>query len=466
MKRRISKAHASLAAFVGAFLFLVMAGTALPQSIASRVTEKVFSNGLKVILLEDHKAPVATFQVWHRVGSRNEEWGKTGIAHLLEHMMFKGTKTVSGADFSRIIAENGGNENAFTSQDFTAYFENMSADRIGIAIKLEADRMRNLVLKEDDFLTERMVVLEERRMRTEDDPQAYLMEQLQAAVFQTSPYHWPTIGWEGDLKRLTVDDLVAFYDLHYNPVNAFIVAVGDFRAEEMLREIEGAFEPIEKGVLSEQKRDVDPPQTGERRIRVEREAQLPLIVMAYHVPTIADADGYVLEVIAALLSGGKSSRLYKTLVREKKIALSVDAENSLLSKDPSTFVLSMQPLSGKNLKMAEDALNNEVEKLQRQLVSDNELKKSKVQIEAEFVYSQQSVFSQAMVLAQHEIASDWRKVDDYIPMIEKVTPEDIKRVARAYLVPKNRTVGVLVPLPPTGKRPVASTPATGSQMIR
>jgi zinc protease len=466
LKRRTGIVQTLLLAPIVFLFFFGTVGVSWPQGLVSQVTEKVLPNGLKVILLEDHKAPVFTFQVWHRVGSRNEEWSKTGISHLLEHMMFKGTKTVSGSDFSRIIAENGGNENAFTSQDFTAYFENMSADRIGIPIKLEADRMRNLVLKEEDFLTERMVVLEERRMRTEDDPQAYLMEQLQATTFQTSPYHWPTIGWEEDLKRLTVKELAAYYDLYYNPVNAFVVVVGDFRTEELLHEIEEAFGPIEKGTLPNQKKDTDSPQAGERRIRVEREAQLPLIVMAYHVPTIANPDSYVLEVISALLSGGKSSRLYKTLVREKKIALSVDAENSLLSKDPSTFTLSMQPLPGKNLLAAEEALNGELERLRRHLVSVDELDKAKVQIEAEFVYSQQSVFSQAMLLAQHEIASDWRKVDDYIPMIGKVTPEDVKRVAQAYLVPKNRTVGLLVPLLSTGKRPTAATPATGSQMIR
>jgi zinc protease len=453
------------AVLLGLLSFLTVR-PASSEGIATRVSEKILPNGLKIILLEDHKAPVVTFQVWHRVGSRNEEWGRTGISHVLEHMMFKGTKTVSGSDFSRIIAENGGNENAFTSQDFTAYFENISGDRIGIPIKLEADRMRNLVLREDDFRTERMVVLEERRMRTDDDPQAYLMEQLQAATFQTSPYHWPTIGWEEDIQRLTVKDLVAYYDLYYNPVNAFIVAVGDFHTEELLPRIEEAFGTTEKGVEPDQKKNVDPPQSGERRLRVEREAQLPFLIMAYHVPNLLSPDSYVLEVIAAILSGGKSSRLYKTMVREKKLAVSVDAENSLLSKDPSTFTVSLQSSPGKDLKAAEKALDKEIGDLQKGFVGQVELEKAKTQLEAGFVYSQQSVFSQAMLLAQHEIAADWRKVDEYVPKIGKVTAEDIKRVARLYLLPRNRSVGILVPLPPSGEKPISAVPTPKSPMIR
>lgn len=438
---------------VGFSLLLgVSSMTAASSAVKDRIFETTLPNGLKIILFENHKAPVITFQVWYRVGSRNESWGKTGLSHVLEHMMFKGTKTVSGREFTRTIAENGGNENAFTSEDFTAYFENISSDRLKIPIDLEADRMHNLVLREQDFLTERMVVLEERRMRTEDNPQAYLMEQVQTAVFQTSPYHWPVIGWKEDLEGLTLEDLKSYYDVYYNPVNAFVVVVGDFQKEEILPLIEKAFGAMVKGVPPNQKKNIDPPQTGERRIQAVREAQLPYVLMAYHVPNLKNPDSYVLEVIAAILSSGKSSRLYRSLIEEKELALSANAQHSLLSKDPSMFMLSAQLQPKKTLQEAEEALSREIERLRSEPVDLQELEKAKNQLQADFVYHQESFFYQGMVLAEYEIADSWRKIDDYIPSITKVTPEDISRVANLYLVPDNRTVGTLTPLPSTGEK--------------
>ena len=211
--------------------YVAIASKQPEAALTEHVYEKVLDNGMKVILLENHKAPVATFQVWYRVGSRNEQWGKTGLSHMLEHMMFKGTEKVGPEEFSRIIQENGGNDNAFTSTDYTAYFENISADRVQVPISLESDRMQNLVLREKDFDTERMVVMEERRMRTDDDPQAYLGEQLNATAFQISPYHWPIIGWMEDIKRFTLEDVKDYRHKYYNPSNSFIVVVGDFKRD-------------------------------------------------------------------------------------------------------------------------------------------------------------------------------------------------------------------------------------------
>lgn len=429
-------------------LLLIFASLAFGAGLKDQVFEKRLSNGLKVILLENHKAPVATFQVWYRVGSRNEQWGKTGLSHVLEHMMFKGTKTVSGDAFGAIIAENGGDENAFTSHDFTAYFENMSSQRLKIPIRLESDRMHNLRLREKNFHTERMVVLEERRMRTEDDPQSFLIEQVNATAFQTSPYHWPIIGWDHDLLTLTLGDLKSYYDAYYNPVNAFLVVVGDFRKEELLPIIEKFFGKIKKGTMPNQKKAVDPPQTGERRVQVNRVAELPYLIMAYHVPNISHADSYTLEVLAALLSSGKSSRLYSRLVREQQIALSVDADNSLLSRDPNLFSVSAQPMPNTDPAVLEKALDREIDQLREQIADQRELQKAKNQLEAAFLYGQQSLFYQAMLLARFEIAGDWRKIDEYIPSVRRVTPEDVHRVAKKYLVPQNRTIGTLMPLGP------------------
>ncbi len=447
-QRQKGKAFLSLLFFF--LLYLPPAEAGLRES----VFETVLPNGLKVILLENHKAPLVTFQVWYRVGSRNEDWGKTGLSHMLEHMMFKGTRKIGPEEFSRIVQENGGNDNAFTTRDYTAYFENLSADRVQVSLDLESDRMQNLMLRGEDFRTERMVVMEERRMRTEDNPQAYLIEQVEAAAFQLSPYHWPTIGWMEDIARFTLEDLKKYYQAYYNPANAFLVVVGDFQKEKLLPRIEKAFGAIAKGTAPKQERDRDPRQAGERRISVKKEAQLPFLVMGYHVPNLRDADSYVLEVAATVLSGGKSSRLYQSLVHEKRLVLEADAEHSLLSRDPSLFYLSADPLPGKEVADVEKALEREVERLQKEPVGTRELEKAKNQLESSFIFGQDSLFYQAMLLAQHEIAHTWKAIDEYLPAIRKVTPEDIQRVANRYLIPDNWTVGILIPLPPKeGKLP-------------
>jgi zinc protease len=448
-------------------LFLSLAFTTISEAgLKENVFETVLPNGLKVILLENHKAPLVTFHVWYRVGSRNEAWGRTGLSHMLEHMMFKGTEKVGPEEFSRIIQKNGGNDNAFTSRDYTAYFENISTDRVQVSIDLESDRMQNLLLREQDFRTERMVVMEERRLRTEDNPQANLQEHMEATAFLTSPYHWPTIGWKEDIERFTLDDLKAYYRTYYNPVNAILIVVGDFKREELLPKIEKAFGSIAKGIAPNQERDVDPRQIGERRIFVKKEAQLPYLVMGYHVPNLREPDSYALEVIATLLSAGKSSRLYQSLVREKRLVLSADADHSLLSRDPSLFYLSAELLPGKELAEVEKALDQEVERLKKELVGAQELEKAKNQIEASFVFGQDSLFYQAMLLARHEITLTWRAIDDYLPSIRKVSPEDIQGVAKKYLKPDNRTVGVLIPLPPKEGNPPPAGSSIKERIVR
>ncbi len=462
---RSESLHAGVIRVVCFLLFVFVSAAPSYSQIAGKASEAVLPNGLKVILLENHKAPLVTFQVWYRVGSRNEDWGKTGLSHMLEHMMFKGTEKTGPEQFSKIIQENGGNDNAFTSRDFTAYFENLSSDRAGVAIGLESDRMENLRLKEEDFRTERMVVMEERRMRTEDNPSAFLQEQLDAAAFQLQPYHWPVIGWMEDIQRFGIDDVRAYYRKYYNPSNAFIVVVGDFRKEEMLQAIDKAFGSLPKGVPPEQKRDTDPPQAGERRILVKREAQLPSIVMGYHAPNLAQPDSYALEVLATVLSGGKSSRLYRSLVVEKQLAFGVDADNPLLSKDPELFYISADLLPGRKVADVEKALDAEIEMIQKEPVTEKELEKAKNQLEASFIYAQDSLFYQAMLLAQHEIAAGWRTIDDYLPSIAKVTAGDVMRVADRYLGKDNRTVGILIPLPPKEGKP--ELPAPGKdRMLR
>ncbi|MCX5905829.1 MAG: pitrilysin family protein [Deltaproteobacteria bacterium] len=448
------------------FLFSFFSVSFSEAGLTDRIFETTLPNGLKVILLENHKAPLVTFQVWYRVGSRNEDWGKTGLSHMLEHMMFKGTPKVGPEEFSRIIQENGGNDNAFTSRDFTAYFENLSADRIQVAIELESDRMQNLILREKDFRTERMVVTEERRLRTEDNPQAYLSEQLEATAFQVHPYHWPTVGWMEDIARFTLEALKQYHQTYYQPANAFLVIVGDFKKEDLLPKIEKAFGPIPRGMVPDPERDREPQQTGERRIDAKREAHLPAILMGYHVPNLQESDSYVLEVIAAILAGGKSSRLYQGLVLEKQLALDADAEHSLLSRDPSLFDLSATPLPGKAVAEVEKAMDEEIARLQQEPIGQRELEKAQNQLESAFIYGQDSLFYQGMLLAQNEIARSWKAIDDYLPAIRKVAPADIQRVARRYLTPDNRTVGILVPLPPKEGKPPKVGEVIQEKMIR
>ena len=435
--------------------------------VQDRVLEKVLPNGLKVILLENHKAPVATFQLWYRVGSRNEAWGKTGLSHMLEHMMFKGTKKLAPEEYSKIIQENGGNENAATSHDYTFYFATLRSDRLNIPIELEADRTQNIILKDEDFRTERMVVMEERRLTTADNPRAVVTEQVMAAAFQVQPYHWPIIGWMEDIERFTVQDLRTYHDTYYVPSNAFIIVVGDFKKEELLASIEKAFGGMAKKPAPDQLKPVEERQIGERRLLVKKEAQVPYLLMGFHVPNLGDQDSYVLELIEVILSGGKSSRLHEKLVREKRLALNAAADNSLLSKDPGLFTIAVDPLAGRNTADVEKAVEEELERLKSEPVAAEELEKAKNQAEAEFVYGQDSLFYQSMLLGQFEIASGWRKIDEYIPSIRKVTADDITRVARRYFTAENRTVGILVPVPPKEGSPVKpKEPPPADHMIR
>ena len=451
-------------------LFLLLTCyAAMPYATAGfrdQVVETVLPNGLKVILHEQHRVPLVAFQVWYRVGSRNEAWGKTGLSHMLEHMMFKGTQKVGPEEFSKIIQEHGGEDNAFTSHDFTAYVAELSANEVQVAIELEADRMQHLVLREEDFQTERMVVMEERRLRTDDNPQAALLEQLEATAHQTSPYHWPIIGWMEDIARLNLADLQAYYHTYYHPANAFIVAVGDFQTSELLPRIEQAFGNHPKSLTPEQEKGIDPPQGGERRIILKRVAQLPALTMGYHVPNLREPDSYVLEVIAAILSQGQSSRLYQSLVREKRLAFEASADYSLLSLDPGLLLLSATPLPGKDVAEVEQAIDHAIERLQGEPVPERELEKAKRQLEAAFVMGQDSLFAQAMLFAQFEIALSWQVIDDYLPSIRRVSSEDIQRVASQYLIPDNRTVGLLIPLPPKeGQTPPTGT-SPSQQLVR
>jgi zinc protease len=422
--------------------------------------EFILSNGMKVLLVEVPKAPVATVQVWYKVGSRNEVMGRAGLSHMLEHMMFKGTAKYPKGEFSRLIRKNGGTDNAFTSQDFTAYFENLAADRVELALELEADRMQGLVLDRPELTTEREVVKEERRLRTEDDPQGALVEALFAQAYFSHPYHWPVIGWFGDLDAMTLDDLQRHYDTYYSPNNATLIVVGDINADGLLPTIKQLFEPIPRGPEPKPIATIEPEQKGERRFLLKREAQVPFVMIGYRVPNFTSEDSYALDILDSILSHGKSARLYQSLVYEQKSALAVGSEYSLLQADPGLFYFYALVSPGQKPESVEDALHQEIKRLQTDPPSEQELQRAKNQVEATHVFEQDSNFRHAMLLGQAEsVGAGWRKIDQFVEQIRAVTPKDIQRVARLYLIEDNRTVGTLIPLPP--KQP--ETPSTATQ---
>lgn len=427
-------------------VLLLLFTTAPVFSQDLKVTEKVLPNGLKVLLKEEHKAPVVTFQVWYKVGSRNEKLGTTGVSHVLEHMMFKGTKKYGPKQFSQIVQRNGGNDNAFTGKDYTAYFENFASDRIAISLDLESDRMQNLLLDPRDFLSERDVVKEERRMRTEDDPTSTMVEQMTAAAFIAHPYQWPVIGWMADLGSITRDDLAEHYRRYYAPNNATIVVAGDFDTKTLLPQIEKYFGRIPPGPAVPKVGAVEPRQIGERRIIVKQQAELPAVFAGYHAPDIKHADSFALEVLQGVLSSGKSSRLYKTLVYEKQLALYAGGDYDNVSNDPKLFYVYAGVMPGKTTDEVEQALYAEIEKLKETPVADEELQKAKNQIEASFIMGQDSIFYQAMLLGQFETVANWRLLEQYVEKIRAVSKEDVMRVAKEYFSEDNRTVGILVPL--------------------
>lgn len=434
-------------AFVGG-LQLVMSLLTTETALAKdqEIKEFLLDNGLKVILLEDHSAPTATFQIWYKVGARNEVTGRTGICHLLEHMMFKGTTRYGKGEFSRIIAKNGGNENAFTGKDYTAYFERFASDRLALSVEMESDRMQNLLLDEREFQLERDVVKEERRLRTDDDPVAAVVEEVYAAAYKVHPYHSPVIGWMSDLDAMTVEDLRSCYKRYYSPNNGTIVIVGDVNTEEILPKIRREFGKIPPGPVPPRVLSKEPRQMGERRICVKREAQLPFLMVAYHVPNIGHPDEFALEVLEKIVSQGESSRLYRKFVYDTQIASFVGGDYARVSADPTLFYFYGGLRPDRDVNELEKGIQEEIERLKNEPVSDQELEKAKNQIEAAFIFGRDSNFYQAMQIGILEtIGVGYRVLESFVPSIRKVTKEELMRVARAFFTPENRTVGVLIP---------------------
>jgi zinc protease len=410
------------------------------------VHEEILPNGLKVLVLRDESAPLAVFQIWYRAGSVNEQVGKTGLSHLLEHMMFKGTPSYGPKDFSRIIKRAGGIDNAATSKDYAFYYQKLESGSLHLSIKLESDRMQNLILDENEASLERDVVMEERRLRYEDDPQNLVYEEVISAAFRNHPYRWPVIGWMSDLEDLTGDDLRTYYRTYYVPNNATIVVAGDVDTDGLMKKIRAHFGSIPRGLEIPVVTSGEPEQRGERRIFVKKEAKLPYVFIAYKAPNILDKDSYALDVLTAILAEGRSSRIYKNIVDEQQIALSAGAGYGNIQKYPYILYLYGTALPGMTIGEVEEALYDEVERIKDTPPSEREVQKVKNQIEADFIMDQDSIFSRATLLGRFEMIGDWRLLDKYLEGIRSVTPADVQRVAQTYLIEDKRTVGILVPL--------------------
>jgi zinc protease len=417
-----------------------------------KVSEHKLKNGLKVLVQEDHRSPVVVSQVWYKVGSSYEPGGITGISHMLEHMMFKGTDKHKPGEFSRIIAENGGEENAFTGTDYTAYFQTMNASRLSVSFELEADRMRHLHLLPEELKKELEVVTEERRMRTEDNPQAKVGEYFSATAYTNSPYQHPVIGWPSDIANYQVEDLQAWYQRWYAPNNATLVVVGDVKTDEVFALAEKYFAELNPSEIKPIKPQIEVPQLGVRKITVKVPAKLPYLAMGYKVPSLATAaqdwEAYALEVLAGVLDGGNSARLSSRLIRGKQIAVSAGAGYSLTSKLSSLFELEGTPADGKKVEDLEAALKQEIAELQKTLISKEELERIKAQVLANQVYQRDSNFYQAMQLGMFEtVGLGWPKVDEYVKRIQQVTAEQVRDVAKKYLIEDHLTVAYLEPQP-------------------
>ncbi len=439
------------------YLFIaIILASMLQNTAGAEVFERTLSNGLKVIVKEDHRAPVLVQQIWYKAGSMDERTGKTGVAHVLEHMMFKGTHAVPAGEFSRRIAAAGGRENAFTSNDYTAYFQQLHKSKLPLAMKLESDRMHNLNLSNAEFSKEIKVVMEERRMRTDDEPHALLQEKLMAAVYLEHPYQHPVIGWMSDLEALKASDAQDWYRQWYAPNNATLVIAGDVQASEVFALAQRYYGAIPSQVQPVRRRYTEPAQVGIKRLVVKAPAELPLLVMGFHAPNILDVERdwkpYALEMLAGVLSGNESARLNKHLVREQQIASSVGAGFESASRGPGLFTLEAVPSEGKTVAEVEAALRREIALLVRDGVSAEELKRVKAQVLAGEVYKLDSVFYQAMQIGQMEsIGLGHQAIPLMLKKLQEVTAEQVGAVAREFLQDDNLTVALLDPQPLSGK---------------
>lgn len=416
----------------------------------SQVQEYILNNGLKILVKEDHRAPIAVSMIWYKVGSADEPGGITGVSHAIEHMMFKGTSKYPLGVFSKTIAEIGGQSNAFTNNDYTAYFEKTAASHLATSFALEADRMNNLLLNPDEFAKEIKVIQEERRLRTDDNPQALAFERFLATAHLAAPYHHPVIGWMSDLRQMTVGDLKKWYQSYYAPNNATLVVVGDVKAEEVRALAERYFGALPKRNIPLRKEQLEPPALGKKSVHVQTSAKLPIVMIGYTVPGVTMAkdayEPYALELIAGILDASESSRFAKNLIRGKHIATGASTYYNLYTRYQTQFIVYGAPTQNGDVSILAKGLIAELDDLRRNVVSAKELQRIKNQIIAQKTYEKDSIFGQANELGLLEtVGLGWKKADDYTQAINAVTAEQIQQTAQRYFQENNMTTAILEP---------------------
>jgi zinc protease len=423
--------------------------SAFAASLASAQPADVHSdtlaNGMKILIQEDHNIPNVALYFFFKVGSRNERPGITGLSHFFEHMMFNGSKNFAPGKFDEEMEKNGGNNNAYTTEDDTVYTDWFPSSALELMMNMEADRIRDLSFDPKIVESERGVVYSERRTSVDNSNFGVLMEQLRAAAYQAHPYHWPVVGWPSDIEAWTMDDLKAHFRMGYAPNNCIMVVVGDVSTANALALAKKYLEPIPRQDPPPPIRTKEPAQLGERRITVSRPAQLPLEMVAYHVPDAKSADDTALDVLEAVLSSGQSSRLYSRMVDKDQLVISVRAGRQT-SLDPGLLIVTLQPRSGVEPARAEKVLFEELTRLRDQPISDQELRKAKNQLLASHYRELKTIAGRANLLGSYELFyGDYRKLYSVEQSVEAITAADVQRVARQYLIETNRTIATLIP---------------------
>jgi zinc protease len=434
------------------FLFLLFAQLSwAADKSPSDTHEFLLNNGLKLIVREDHRAPTVAHMVWYRAGSMDETNGRTGVAHVLEHMMFKGTDKVKAGEFSRLVAAVGGRENAFTSRDYTAYFQQVEKSKLEEVIKLEADRMSNLNFDDAEFLKEIQVVMEERRLRTEDNPSSLLNESLMATAFMSSPYRHPVVGWMNDLQNMTASDARDWYRSWYKPNNATVVIAGDVNAQQVLASVEKYYGAVPAKELPVRKPQIEPPQRGVKQVQVKAPADSAQLTMAWKAPRLEpgkldEPDPYALELLTAVLDGYDNARLNRSLVKQEKVVNDVGVGYDMVSRGPALFVIGATLAKGKTVEQVQASIRKALDEIKQKGILESELKRIKVRILSEQIYKRDSIFGQAMEIGGTEMAGfSWRDIDSMLERMQSITPEQVQAVAKKYLVDDHLTIAVLDP---------------------
>jgi zinc protease len=402
-------------------------------------------NGLKLLVLVDKSAPVFSYMTWFNVGSRHEKPGKTGLAHLFEHLMFNETENLKAGEFDRKLEENGAESNAATWVDWTYYYESLPADRFALAVKLESERMAHLVLRDPQVKSEKEVVANERRYRVEDDVEGTANELLYKTAFTRHPYHWPTIGWMADIEAFSPDDCASFYRTFYAPNNATVVVVGDVREIDVLAKVQAAYGAMPSSTIPVEDTHPEPPQSGERRVSIKKPTASEKVMLGYHGPALGDADHAALTVLNEVLFGGRASRLHRALVIESEIASELRGWVSTF-RDPGLYEMFVSARTGHTAQDIEQILAREIARVRDEPVTDDELARAKARLELSLLQGLDTASGKAEQIGFYETvlgdpAAAFRRLEAY----RRATSGELRRVARRYLVDGERTVVLVAP---------------------